>query len=159
MSELDKLNKKRLALVKKLEAVRAEIRPKAIEFGTLAQTHKSDPAYSAAWFDNLQKDLDRLREQEGDLCFDLEQVELEIQLESAPKPDPAAVKQQKERDSRRLALESDLARLQVDLESRRAGLGAAIVAGGDPGALMDELNRLELQESGLLAGLAALKRD
>jgi hypothetical protein len=41
MSELDKLNKKRLELVEKLEAVRAEIRPKAIEFGTLAQTPRS----------------------------------------------------------------------------------------------------------------------
>jgi chromosome segregation ATPase len=159
MSELDKLNKKRLELVEKLEAVRAEIRPKAIEFGTLAQTHRTDLAYSAARFDNLQKDLARLRGQEADLRFDLEQVELKINLASCPKPDPAAVKQQMDRDTRRLELESHLARVRVDLEAKRAGLGSAIVAGGDPGALMDELSRLELQERALLSGLAELKSN
>lgn len=80
MNNLGSLNKKRRALVKKLEALREDIRPKSIEYGNLARTPKYDRAYSLSRFNSLEKDLERLREQEADLRFELEQVELEISL-------------------------------------------------------------------------------
>jgi chromosome segregation ATPase len=156
MSELDKLNKRRLALVKDLEAVRGKLREKGLEFGVLARTHKSDPTYSAARYSNLEKDLDRLREQEAGLVFDLEQCELEINLASIPKPTPerqAAIAAQAAQDKKRAELTRNLDQVRADLEAKRGALGAAILAGGDPAALVGKIDLLELQERGLLAAL------
>jgi DNA repair exonuclease SbcCD ATPase subunit len=156
MSELDKLSKKRAGLAQDLEAVRGKLREKRVEFGRLAITPKSDPFYSYARYSNLEKDIAHLAEQEAGLAFDLEQAELAYTLAAIPKPSPeqqAARAAQAARDKRRREIESDLARARADLESKRGGLGAAILAGADPAALVGKITQLESQERGLLAAL------
>ena len=159
MSEVDKLNKKRLALAKDLGAIRDKLHEKRVEFGILARTHKSDPTYSAARYSNLEKDINHLREQEAALAWDLEQAELAYTLATIPKPSPeqqAARDAQAARDKKRAELTRDLAQVRSDLSKRRGSLGSDVINGADPAATMGIISHLELREAALVAGLVAL---
>jgi len=157
MSELDKLNKKRLALVKDLSQVQSDLTDKGQELGILATTHRNDPSYSSTKFENLQGDLSRLKEKRDELQGALDEIELKINIEKAPKRPPELVKAQVAKDKRCLELETDLLRARETLQTRRDNLGRDVYNGGDPGALVDEIEFLERLERGLVAGLAASK--
>ena len=151
------LQKEYNQLTKELGKLEADLTPKSQELGELARTNKNDPSYSAAKFYNLQQDVDRLTERQAELRGQLQEVELQINLAAAPQADPAAKKQQSERDTRRLELELDLSQTRAELEKRRGNLGAAVVARGNPGELVTRINQLEAREAGLLAGLHELE--
>jgi hypothetical protein len=153
MSEVDKLNKKRLALAKDLGAIRDKLHEKRVEFGILARTHKSDPTYSAARYSNLEKDINHLREQEAALAWDLEQAELAYTLATIPKPSP---EQQAARDKKRAELTRDLAQVRADLSKRRGSLGSDVINGADLDLVMVGISHLEQREAALVAGLVAL---
>ena len=77
------LERKRDSLAAELEEIRGKLSELRIEFGRLATTHPTDPSYSAARFDRLGKEIDRLVELSDGLAYDLDQIELEIRCGAA----------------------------------------------------------------------------
>jgi hypothetical protein len=156
MSELSKLQSEHKNLTAKMADVEEKIHEISLALGLLSHTSKSDPAYSSAKLENLQKDLSKLNEQKADLRQALDDCELKISLESIEHT-PAqreAMTTQAAKDTRRKELEGDLERTRLLLAERKADLGKAVFEGGDPGVLVAEIEYLQSLETGLVAGLA-----
>ena len=158
MSEINRLKKHHVWLAQELEKLQESYRTKAIELGQISRLPKSDPAYSAARMESLERELEKLADERASLQADLDETELAIRLLEAPKPPQEQRAAAIARDKKLSDLNEKLNLVQTRLEAKRLGLGAAVVAGGDPGALVADITKLEQTQTGLLAGLAELRK-
>ncbi len=151
---MQSLEKQYRKLSEELNKLRNEKRDLTQKIGAMNSIPHSDGNFSGTRLYNWQQDLDNLLRREDELIRELEAVELERNLEAAPKQDPDRVKVQTAKDARRKELEGELEYTRHVLAERKANLAKAVFDGNDPAVLVGEIAHLQNREAGLLAGLA-----
>jgi chromosome segregation ATPase len=135
-----------------LSKIRAEIAGLAPKMGQMYHTPKYDPSYSAVKLDNMEKQMEKLREKEDKILAEIAEV----------KSSPDFIKEIDAKTqilaAKRGKLRSDLDEIKTKLPKKRYELSGKIMNGGDPLVLVAEIHDLEDRLVLIIQALEAINK-